>query len=78
LPKHFAARPPLDTDEERQVRKLAQSRHASADWIAHAKMAARSWDGLHARQIAEELRATHKPCGNGSTPSTTAGSMVLG
>jgi transposase len=56
MPKYLSARPPLDTDEERQVRKLAQSRHAPADWIVHAKMVSRSWDGLRTRQIAEELR----------------------
>jgi transposase len=55
MPKHLAARPPLDRYEERQVRKLAQSHHAPADWIAHAKMIVRSWDGLRTRQIAEEL-----------------------
>jgi transposase len=38
------------------VRKLAQSVHAPADWIRHAQMVARSWDGLRTRQIAEELR----------------------
>jgi transposase len=29
--------------------------HAPADWIFHAKIVARSWDGLRTRQIAEEL-----------------------
>ena len=55
MPKHLAARSPLDTDEERQVRKLAQSHHAPADWIVHAKMVSRSGDGLRTRQIASEL-----------------------
>jgi transposase len=49
------ARPPVDATEERQVRKLAHSSHAPADWILHAKMVARSWDGRRTRQIAEEL-----------------------
>jgi len=31
------------------------SRHAPADWIVHATMIGRSWDGLRTRQIAEEL-----------------------
>ncbi len=56
MPKHLAARPPLDALEERQVRKLAHSAHAPADWIWHAKLVARSWDGRRTRQIAEELR----------------------
>ena len=55
MPKHLAARPPLDALEERQVRKLAHSSHAPADWIGHANMVARSWDGQHTRHLAEEL-----------------------
>ena len=55
MPKHLAARPPLDAAEERHVRKLAHSAHAPADWIVHAKLVARSWDRLRTRQIAEEL-----------------------
>src|SRR5258706_16162157 len=55
MPKHLAARPPLDAAEERHVRKLAHSAHAPADWIVHAQMVARSWDRLRTRQIAEEL-----------------------
>jgi transposase len=45
----------LDAREEHQVRKLAHSAHAPGDWIAHAKMVVRSWDGRRTRQIAEEL-----------------------
>lgn len=56
MPKHLAARPPLDAAEERQVRKVAASSHAPADWIFHAKLVVRSWQGLRTRQIAEELR----------------------
>jgi len=55
MPTHLTARPPLDAVEERQVRKLARSAHAPADWIFHAKLIVRSWDGLRTRQIAEEL-----------------------
>ena len=55
MPKHLAARPPLDALEERQVRKLAHSSHAPADWVVHAKMVAQSWDGCRTRHIAEEL-----------------------
>jgi transposase len=53
MPKHLAARAPLDSHEEAQVRKLAH-RH-QADWIIHAKIIARSWDGQRTRPIAEEL-----------------------
>ena len=38
------------------MRKLANSRHAPADWIMRARMIARSWDGLRTTQIASELR----------------------
>ena len=55
MPKHLAARPAIDATEARQVRKLAHSAHAPADWIFHAKLVVRSWDGLRTRQIAEEL-----------------------
>src|ERR687884_1236801 len=55
MPKLLRARPPLDTEEERQVRKLANSRHAPGDWIRRARMIARSWDGLRTGAIAQEL-----------------------
>ena len=55
MPKLLHARPPLDATEQRQVRKLTTSRHAPADWVWHAKMVARSWDGARTRTIAEEL-----------------------
>jgi transposase len=55
MPKLLFARPPQDATEERQVRKLAGSRHAPADWIRHAKMIVRSWQGLRTRTIATEL-----------------------
>jgi transposase len=55
MPNHLTARPPLDATEEHQVRKLAHSAHAPADWIVHAKLVARSWDGLRTQQIAAEL-----------------------
>ena len=55
MPKLLAARPPLDAAEEGQVRRLARSLHAPADWVLHARMIARSWDGLRTRAIAEEL-----------------------
>ncbi len=37
------------------MRTLAQSAHAPADWIFHAKLVVRSWDGWRTRPIAEEL-----------------------
>ena len=55
MPKLLRARPPLDDKEERQVRKLAGSRHAPGDWIRRAQMVARSWDGLRTSAIAAEL-----------------------
>jgi transposase len=55
MPKHLAARAPLDAREERQVRTLAHSRHAPADWILHAKLIACSWGGQRTRQIAQAL-----------------------
>ena len=54
MPKLLRARPPQNTAEEQKVRKLANSRHAPADWIMRARMIARSWDGLRTRAIAEE------------------------
>jgi transposase len=55
MPKLLAARSPVDAAEERQVRRLARSHHAPADWVVHARMVVRSWDGLRTRVIAEEL-----------------------
>lgn len=55
MSKHLTARPPLDALEERQVRKLAQSVHAPADWITHAQMIVRSWEGQGTKEIAATL-----------------------
>src|SRR5215470_17125356 len=55
MPKLLAARPSLDAAEERQVRRLARSRHAPVDWVLHARMIVRSWDGLRTQAIAAEL-----------------------
>jgi transposase len=55
MPKLLYARPAQDATEERQVRKLATSRHAPADWIQRARMIVRSWDGLRPPAIAAEL-----------------------
>src|SRR5258707_1978531 len=55
MPKRLQARPALDPREAHQVQKLATSTHAPADWIAHAKMIVRCWDGARTRTIAAEL-----------------------
>jgi transposase len=55
MPKLLCARPAQDEDEARQVRKLAGSRHAPADWIVHATMIVRSWAGARTTTIAAEL-----------------------
>jgi DNA-directed RNA polymerase specialized sigma24 family protein len=55
MPKLLHARAPQDAAEEHKVRKLANSRHAPADWIMRARMIACSWDGLRTTRIAEEL-----------------------
>jgi transposase len=55
VPKLLFARVACDAIEARQIRQLAASRHAPADWILRAKMIARSWDGLRTSAIAREL-----------------------
>jgi transposase len=55
MPKLLAARPPMDAAEDRQVRRLARSHHAPADWVWHARMIVASWDGRRTRAIAEDL-----------------------
>ena len=56
MPKLLRARAPEDAEEERKVRKLAESRHAPGDWMNRARMIALSWDGLlRTTQIASEL-----------------------
>ncbi|MER5322527.1 helix-turn-helix domain-containing protein [Streptosporangium roseum] len=55
MPKLLYARPPMDAEEERQIRKLAGARHAPADWITRAQMIAFSWQGLRTSAIAARL-----------------------
>jgi transposase len=55
MPKLLHARAPQNAAEEHKVRKLANSRHAPADWIIRARMIALGWDGLRTTQIAQEL-----------------------
>ncbi len=56
MPKSLRVRAPHDEKEEKQVRKLAASRHGPADWILHARIVARSWDGERVEAIAQELQ----------------------
>jgi transposase len=55
MPKILRVRAPQDEQEEKQVRKLAASRHGPADWILHARIVARSWEGERVEAIAKEL-----------------------
>lgn len=55
MPKLLKARPAQDPAEERQIRKLAASRHAPADWTARARMIVHSWAGLRTAAIAADL-----------------------
>ena len=55
MPKLLHARAPVDETEQRLVRKLATSRHAPVDWVWHAKMIVRSWDGARTSTIAAEV-----------------------
>ncbi len=58
MPKILRVRAAHDEREEKQVRKLAGSRHGPADWILHARMVARSWDGERVEAIAQELQCS--------------------
>jgi len=55
MPKILRVRAAQDEKEERWVRKLAASRHGPADWIVHAKIVVRSWDGERVEAIAKNL-----------------------
>jgi transposase len=55
MPKQVRARAAQDPQEERQVRKLARSHHAPADWKFHAQMVLLSWTGKMPNEIAAEL-----------------------
>src|SRR5215470_6345364 len=58
MPKTLRVRAATDEKEERWVRKMAASRHGPADWIFHARMVVRSWDGERVEAIAEELQCS--------------------
>ncbi len=55
MPKILRARAAQDEKEERWVRKLAASRHGPADWIFHAQIIVRSWNGERVEAIAKHL-----------------------
>jgi transposase len=55
MPRLLYARVLQDTVEEQKVRKVANSRHAPADWIVRARMILLSWSGLRTTGIAAEL-----------------------
>ena len=55
MPKQLKARAAQDEREERQVRKLAGSHHAPADWKVHAQMVVESWAGQTPQEIAATL-----------------------
>ena len=55
MPKILRVQAAHDEKEERWVRNLAGSRHGPADWIFHARMVTRSWDGERVETIAKEL-----------------------
>jgi len=56
MPKILWARPPLDEQEDRQVRRLAGSRRGPVDWVLRARIVTRSWDGQRVAAIASDLR----------------------
>jgi transposase len=58
MPKILQVRAAQDEQEERQVRKLAASRHGPADWILHARMVVLSWDGERVEAIAKEVQCS--------------------
>jgi transposase len=55
MPKILRVRAPQGEKEECWVRKMAASRHGPADWIFHARMVIRSWDGEQVESIAQAL-----------------------
>ena len=58
MPKILRVRAAHDEREEKQVRKLAGSRHGPANWILHARMVARSWDGERVEAMTKELQCS--------------------
>jgi len=62
MPKHVKARAAQDEQEERMVRKLANSDHAPADWKWLAQMVLLSWVGKVPNEISAELDCHPKRC----------------
>ncbi len=60
MPKRVQARAPQDSQEEHQVRKLAKSYHATADWKFHAQMVVESCGGKTPNEITTELKCHPK------------------
>src|SRR5215469_15737863 len=58
MPKILRVRAAQDAQEAYLVRKLAASRHGPADWIQHAAMVVRSWDGERVEVIAAALHCS--------------------
>ena len=58
MPKILRAHQPFDEQEERQIRRLAGSRHGPADWILRARIVSRSWDGQRVGAIASDLHCS--------------------
>lgn len=54
MPKNLRARPTQDEQEARSVRQRAASRHGPADWIQHATIVVRSWEGARVETRAAE------------------------
>jgi transposase len=55
MPKQAQARAAQNEQEERQLRKLARSYHAPADWKFHAQMIVESWAGKTPKEIGATL-----------------------
>jgi transposase len=51
----LSARPPIDSAEERTLRKLAGARHAPASLIQRARIITASWDGTSVPELAQRL-----------------------
>lgn len=58
MPKILPVRAAHDEREEKQVRKLAGSRHGPADWILQARMVGHSWDGEQVEALAKDLQCS--------------------
>ena len=78
MPKILRARPAQDNQEAHFVRKVAASRHGPADWIQHARMVVRSWEGAHVETIARELQCSAQTVRRRLHRFDTQGSEGLG